>query len=334
MRERKPIDAVLRRLLDEQAAAARPAALSDPERTVAVRAAMTRTVAARTSFLGLPNPVETRDAEVRPGLPARLYLPPRAGAAAPVLVYLHGGGWVAGSVATHDPFCRLLSHAAGVIVASIEYRRAPEHRHPAAVEDTLAAVQWALANAAAWGGDPLRLGLGGDSAGANLAAVAANRLCKGADAPLRALLLLYPVTDHPSAGHASYAENATGYGLEASGMRWFWAQYAPHVAPDDPEASPARLRQVPALPPTLLSTAEYDVLRDEGLAYADKLEAAGVAVTRLHAPDMQHNFPVTPLTVGRLPQCEAALAAIAGWLRATLAAARPGPGPARFTGPA
>ena len=116
----------------------------------------------------------------------------------------------------------------------------------------------------------------------------------------------------------SYIENATGYGLEANIMRWFWQQYAPGVSPADPDVSPLQLHNLPALPPTLVTTAEYDVLRDEGLAYAQKLEAAGVAVTHLHAPDMHHNFPVHPGTVTRFPQCDAALAGIAGWLRTTL----------------
>jgi acetyl esterase len=137
--------------------------------------------------------------------------------------------------------------------------------------------------------------------------------------PLRALLLLYPITDSPGAGHGSYLENATGYGLEANMMRWYWQQYAPRVSPDDPDVSPLQLHKLPALPPTLLATAEYDVLRDEGLAYARKLEEAGVVVTRLHSPDMHHNFPVHPGTVARFPQGDAALAHIAGWLRATLA---------------
>jgi acetyl esterase len=161
--------------------------------------------------------------------------------------------------------------------------------------------------------------LGGDSAGANLAAVAANKLSAAGQGPaLRALLLLYPVTDYSPANHPSFTENATGYGLEAPGMRWFWEQYAPGVSPKDPDASPLQLPELPALPPALVATAEYDVLRDEGIAYAHKLEAAGVAVTHLHAPDMHHNFPVHPATVARFPQSDAALAAFAAWLKENL----------------
>ena len=320
MSQRKPIDAALRRFLDEQAAAfGPPQALSDAARVRMIRERMVRALESRTSIPGLPNQVETRDVEIAPGLAGRLYLPPGAGEPLPVLVYQHGGGWVAGSIASHDPFCRLLSEAAGVIILSVGFHSAPENPFPAAVTDTLAATRWAAQHAAEWGGDPARLALGGDSAGANLAAVTANKLGAGGEGPeLQALLLLYPVADHPSANHPSYMENATGYGLEANGMRWFWEQYAPGVSPGDPDASPLRLPRLPLLPPALVATAEYDVLRDEGIAYAEKLEAAGVAVTHVHSPDMHHNFPVHPGTVVRFPQSEAALAEFAAWLRSTL----------------
>ncbi len=152
-----------------------------------------------------------------------------------------------------------------------------------------------------------------------MAAVAANQLCATPELqPLHALLLLYPVTYHPIAHHASYIENATGYGLEADTMRWFWQQYAPDVSPDDPSVSPLQLQKVPALPPTLVATAEYDVLRDEGIAYAKKLAMAGIAVTHLHAPDMNHNFVAFPGTVQRFPQSDATLAQISQWLQAVL----------------
>jgi acetyl esterase len=320
MKERQPIDGALRRFLDEQAIAfGPPQAMTDEARVRMVRERMMRALESRTSIPGLPNRVQTRDVEIKPGLTARLFHPPAAAGPLPVLVYQHGGGWVAGSVATHDPFCRLLCEAAGVIILSVEFRPAPENPYPAAVEDALDAVRWAGQHAADWGGDPSRLAVGGDSAGANLAAVAANKLSASGQGPaVRALLLLYPVTDHPSANHPSFTENATGYGLEANGMRWFWDQYAPGVSPADPDASPLRLPKLQALPPALVATAEYDVLRDEGIAYAQKLEAAGVAVTHLHAPDMHHNFPVHPGTVGRFPQSKTALIAFAAWLRSTL----------------
>jgi hypothetical protein len=132
--------------------------------------------------------------------------------------------------------------------------------------------------------------------------------------------LLYPVTYHPSAGHSSYTENASGYRLEANLMCWFWLQHAPDVSPTDPNVSPPQLQEVPSLTPTLVATAEYDVLRDEGVAYPEKLRTAGTAVTHLHTADMGHNFPATPNLVGRFPQCNETLAEIAGWLRAPVAA--------------
>ena len=325
MNERKPFDAAVRRLLDEQAAAAAavapPAGATNEERVRMARALMMRALESRVSIAGLPNGVETREVEIASGLNARIYLPPGEALPRPVMVYTHGGGWVIGAVATVDPFCRLLSEAAGVIIVSVEYRLAPEHPYPAALEDTLAAFDWVAAHAHEWGGDASRLALGGDSAGANLAAVTANRLCAepGADA-LRAQLLLYPVTDHPSADHPSYPENATGYGLEANTMRWFWELYAPGASADDTGLAPLRLLDVPALPPTLVTTAQYDVLRDEGVAYAQKLKAAGVAVTHLHASDMGHNFPVTPSQVVRFAQGVQTLGEIATWLKANLVA--------------
>jgi acetyl esterase len=322
MKERKPMDAALRSFLDAQAAAAgAPAPASDEEMVRSRRSLILKALESRSSIPGLPNKVEVRDVAISGALSGRLYTPPNSAGPLPVLVYLHGGGWVAGTTATHDPFCRLLSEAAGVIIASVEYRLAPEHSHPAALEDALAAVHWAGSHAAQWGGDASRLALGGDSAGGHLAAAAANRLSATGGAPrLRALLLLYPVTDYPSANHLSYTENATGYGLEAKLMRWFWEQYAQGASPDDPDVSPLRLQSLPPLPPALVATAEYDVLRDEGIAYAVKLAAAGVVVTHIHAPDMHHNFPVHPGTVARFPQCDAALSRVAEWLRATLAA--------------
>src|ERR1700712_5213431 len=177
MREQKPIDPALRQFLDEQAAASGgPPQMEDEARARAGRALMLRALESRPSIPGLPNSVQARDVTISGALTARLYYPGIEGKPLPVLIYLHGGGWVVGSVATHAPFCRLLSESAGVIVASIEYRLAPEHPYPAALEDILAALRWAAQQAPDWGGDANQLALGGDSAGANLAAVAANRL--------------------------------------------------------------------------------------------------------------------------------------------------------------
>ncbi len=313
MLERKPFNPDVRRLLDEQARGPQ-----SPNEFQAARDLLVRTLENRASIPGLPNAVTSRDLAITPGLNVRVYHPRGGEQIKPVLVYLHGGGWVIGSVAVFDPFCRLLSDASGVIIASVEYRLAPEHPYPAALEDTLTALHWAARNAQEWGGDPSRLALGGDSAGGNLAAVAANLISQQYSQMLSALMLLYPVTDHPTAGHPSYAENATGYGLDADRMRWFWQQYLVNVSPNDPDVSPLQIKNVPPLPPTLIATAEYDVLRDEGIAYAQKLSAAGIQVTHLHSSDMSHNFPATPNLVGRFPQCRQTLQEIAAWLRATL----------------
>ena len=325
MPQRQPLDPNLRALLDEAAANAPDLTqLADPERVKASRAGLIDALKSRETIPGLPNNVQSRDLTIANDRPARLYhLPHPSSPAKPLLVYLHGGGWVAGSLETHDPFCRLLAYAAALPILAVDYRQPPEHPFPAALEDTLAAFHWAAEHANELGVHPAHIALGGDSAGGNLAAVATNILAATPHAPQPcAQLLLYPVTDHPSANHPSYEENATGVGLTAEGMRWYWRQYAPNADPDadpdDPALSPLRLDPLPPLPPTLITTAEYDVLRDEGRAYAEKLQHAGTPTTHLHAPDMIHNFPISPLVVNRLPQAETTLNAIAGWLRATL----------------
>jgi acetyl esterase len=319
MQDRMPIDPALRSYLDAIAPPAISPLATDRDRAQLRRALMMKALESRTAIPGLPNGVAARDLSLAGGLTARLFTPPDAPPSLPILIYFHGGGWVAGSIETHDPFCRLFSEAAGILVLSIEFRCAPENRYPSSLDDALAAYRWTLNHASALGGDRQRVLLGGDSAGANLAAVSAHRICADADATKpNALMLLYPVLDHPSAGHASYAENGTGYGLEASLMSWFWQQYADGVSPDDPNISPLRLEKLPVLPPTLVATAEYDPLRDEGIAYAEKLKQAGVEVTHLHAPDMHHNFPVHPGTVARFPQSVEALRQFADWLRTIL----------------
>ncbi len=328
MQERKPIDPALRAFLDDLAAKTQPLSpkISALERASIGRALMERALASRAEIAGLPNDVATRDLALTPTLRARLFTPTAAAKEAdaarglPIVVYLHGGGWVVGSLATHAPFCSLLAEKAGVLVLSVDYRLAPEHRYPAALEDTITAYRWAAAHAAEIGGDATRLVLAGDSAGGNLAAAAANQLASEhrADA-LVAQVLLYPVTDGPTAQYPSRTENARGYGLELAGMEWFWQQYAGHVPPQEPGAFPLHHTPLPTLPPTLVTTAGYDVLRDEGIAYAEKLRLAGIAVTHRAAADMHHNFPISPGTVQRLPQCVAELDAIAAWLRAAVA---------------
>jgi acetyl esterase len=248
-------------------------------------------------------------------VPARLYTPAAAEPSGPLLVYFHGGGWVQGSVATHDASCRLLAHLSGVRLLSVDYRLAPEHPYPAAVEDAVAAYRWAAAHAARLGADPARLAVGGDSAGGNLAAVVALAARDDEALPGAAFqLLLYPVTD-VAAKSSSYRAYPSGYLLTESGMDWFVGKYLPDAARrTEPQASPLRAPDLSGLPPAYVATCLPDVLRDEGEAYAARLRRAGVAVaTQRH--ELLHGF--FNMTAAR--SSRVALGQIAGALRQGLA---------------
>ncbi|MGU3496076.1 alpha/beta hydrolase [Xanthobacteraceae bacterium A53D] len=316
-----PVDPALKAYLDSLAPPpGTPQPDTDAEKVAARREMMLAALRARVNIPGLPNGVESRSVQMGETLSARLFTPPGATGPLPLLVYMHGGGWAAGSLATHDPFCRLLSGATDTLILSVDYRLTPEHPFPAGLEDAIAAIRWALDHAREIGGDPTRIAVGGDSAGANLAAAALNRLCGTREGGIiRAQMLLYPATDHPAANPPSYEENAKGYGLEAEVMRWFWSLYAPGATLEDFDVFPLRNPRLPTLPQTLVTTAQYDVLRDEGIAYAEKLAAARVKVTHLHSPDMHHCFPIGSGTVMRFPQSVETLASIANWLKVALA---------------
>ena len=230
---------------------------------------------------------EVRDLDAG-GVPARLYRPSAAGDLG-LLVYFHGGGWVIGDLESHDNVCRSLANRSGHAVLSVDYRLAPEHPFPAALGDSIQATRWAHANAAELGCDANRIAVGGDSAGANLAAVVAQI----APIPLCHQMLIYPVTDCRRVS-ASYSENATGYFLTAAAMEWFVDHYLSggQGSPEDPRVSPlladdATLR---ATPPALVITAEFDPLRDEGEQYATRLAELGVATTHVRFSGMIHAF--------------------------------------------
>jgi len=231
-------------------------------------------------------------------IPLRLYRP--AGVAdsrrLPVVVFFHGGGWVIGDLETHDVLCRQVTAEAGVSVIAVDYRLAPEHKFPAAVDDAWAATRWIAAHAAELSVNPERLAVGGDSAGGNLAAVVA-LLARDAGGPRIALqILLYPVTDLVSESQ-SYADLADGYMLTRDSMRWFRAQYlAREEDAADWRVSPLRAPSLAGLPPALVVTAGYDPLRDEGEAYAKKLRNAGVSVDAVSFGSMIHGF----VPMGRL----------------------------------
>ncbi len=217
-------------------------------------------------------------------IPVRVYRPEGEGAL-PVLAHFHGGGWVLGSLDTHDALCRALANASGAIVAAVDYRLAPEHPFPAALEDCVAATAWLAERAGELGGDPRRLAVVGDSAGGNLAAGVARRLRDR----VAFQVLVYPVADG-SLGTASFADFAQGWGLTAEGMTAFWRLYLDGASAEDPDLSPVRAPDLAGAPPALVLTADHDVLRDEGVAYADALRAAGVPVEHREYAGTIHGF--------------------------------------------
>jgi acetyl esterase len=223
-------------------------------------------------------------------IPVRIYTPEGSGPF-PVLVYYHGGGWVILNLDSHDSLCRALASGAGCVTISVDYRLAPEHKFPAAPDDCLAALRWAAANAIEISGDPARIAVGGDSAGGNLATVVALLARDAGGPPLAGQLLLYPVTDHYRVDLPSYAENAEGYFLTMDDMVWFWDHYLSSADEAiDPRASPLRAADLGGLPPALVITAEYDPLRDEGEAYAQRLREAGVPTTHTRYAGAIHGF--------------------------------------------
>jgi acetyl esterase len=225
-------------------------------------------------------------------IPARLYVPGNlpAGAPMPLTIYFHGGGWVIGDLDTHDGVCRFLAAAAGTAVLAIDYRLAPEHPFPAAVEDAWAAFNWALANAAALGADPSRIAVAGDSAGANLAAVTCLLTRAGGGAMPAMQLLIYPPTD-AAADLPSRRLFAEGCLLTKADMEAFEECYLPPGSDRaDPRASILLAPDLSGLPPAYVATAGFDPLRDEGEAYALRMRGAGVQVALRRHPGLAHSF--------------------------------------------
>ncbi len=255
--------------------------------------------------------VEDRELDTAAGpLWVRVYDPAGDGSPQPVIAYFHGGGWVIMGIDTHDGICRRLANATGALVVSIEYRLAPEHRFPAALDDCFAATAWLAERAAELGGDPARVAVAGDSAGGNLAAVVALRARVGGPA-LAAQVLAYPVCD---AGQdtVSYRENGDGYLLTAKDMAWFWGCYlGPDGDPADAFASPLRAANLAGVPPALVLTAEYDPLRDEAEAYARHLDGFDVPVELHRFDGMIHGFLGMEALV---PEADEAMARIARFL--------------------
>jgi acetyl esterase len=219
------------------------------------------------------------------GVPCRLYA---TRTDAPVLVYLHGGGWCYGSVATVDRVCRRIADRSGCAVLSVEYRLAPEHVFPAALDDVETVLGYLRKEGAGLGVDPSRLAIGGDSAGGELATVVARRQ-RDAGMPLDYQVLIYPAID-PLTSAESYDE-VGGYGLDRAAMRLAWETYVPDpMLRLSPDVAPLAAADLAGMPPTLIITAEYDALRDEGADYADALLAAGVPVVHTRYMGVNHGF--------------------------------------------
>ncbi len=251
---------------------------------------------------GKPTPVASfRDIAIPgPGgaIPARVYLPV-AGKGLPVLLYFHGGGWSVGSIATHEHIARALAVRSGAAVVSVGYRLAPEHPYPAAVDDAYASLVWASREAGTFGGDPARIAIAGDSAGGNLTA-AVCLMARDRKGP-RALrqVLICPAVDLSRLDTRSYRDYGRGYFLEKDLMVYFRGKYLPdEKRRTEPYASPLLAKDLAGLPPALVITAEFDVLRDEARAYADALARAGVPADHRMYRGMLHDF-VVPFTVYR-----------------------------------
>jgi len=311
-----PLDPLLKTLLDQMAAQPTPPIHEmEPEMARAAMGAMMELVGPKDVPIGrvehMTMPGEAGE------IALRLYTPVAAGSKAlPALIFFHGGGFVIGDLDTHDGICRILASEACVKVIAVDYRLAPEHKFPAAVNDAIAAASWVETNAASLGVDANRLAVGGDSAGGGLAAVVAQAAAKTGSPHLAYQMLMFPVTQigEETASLRNFAE---GYFLERAGLQWFYDHYLPEDADrNDPRISPLKAEDVSGLPPAYVMLAGFDPLHDEGRAYAQKFSAAGVPVTVADYPDMVHDFIFMHAV---LPQAQEALKAAAAALKQAVA---------------
>lgn len=258
-------------------------------------ATMRAMMARRTQTLAMEPPPVGRIIDRRAPLdgrdvPLRIYYPDETRELGPTLVYLHGGGFVVGDLDMVETICRVLCRDAGIAVASVDYRLAPEHKFPAGLEDALEVCRWIGREGAALGLDPRRLAIAGDSAGGNLAAAAVQTLSRDDGVDIRMQALIYPVLDL-TMSQPSYVELGVGYPLTAEKMRWYAQQYLGDPAQAaDPKASPLLAQDLSGLPPALVIVAGLDPLVDEGVAYASRLREAGVPAELVEAPDYPHGF--------------------------------------------
>jgi acetyl esterase len=301
--DRPELDAVLADLLARQARTGEPA-IADCAPAEARALARAR-CATRPALPPLDiGPVEEA---VLPGphgpVPARIYYP--SGAPVAAIVYLHGGGWVTGDLETADGVARILTEASGCIVINVDYRLAPEHPFPIPLDDAFAAVAWA-------GGQfGLPVFVAGDSAGANLAAACALRAGETGAPSLAGQLLFCPATDHDFGTGSHQKYGAGGYGLTTRDMRWFWQHYA-GPRRSHRHASPLRAATLPCLPPAFVAIAGFDPLRDEGIAYANRLRSSGVPLALRYFPSMIHGFV---LLIGIVPHAEQVIRDAGRWIQ-------------------
>ncbi|MFT4947287.1 MAG: acetyl esterase [Natronomonas sp.] len=251
------------------------------------------------------------------GIPIRVYIPEGEGPY-PTLVYYHGGGWVIGDIDTHDETCRILSSEADCMVVSVDYRLAPEHKFPTPLEDCYAALEWVAENAPTMQIDTDNVFVGGDSAGGNLAAAVALR-ARDTDGPsIARQVLIYPVTDH-NYDTPSYEENGEGGMITENDMRWFWDHYLQNdMDGKHPYASPLQAKSLEGLPPATVATCGLDPLRDEGSAYAKRLEEAGVSVDHHNYDDCIHGIAQMVVDPMNLTRARELLGDVATDLRATI----------------
>jgi len=305
-----PIDPQLRPVLARIAAFDRP-----PISQIAVEETRSgyRATAVMGSHPDMPPGAEDRHVSGPGGdIRVRIYRPVSDGLL-PIVVYFHGGGWVIGDIETHDGFCQHLAVDTPAVVVSVDYRLAPEHPFPGALEDAEAVTRWVSMHAAEFGGDPNRLALAGDSAGGNLATVVSRRARDAGSPAVAFQLLIYPVIDL-TRSLPSYVENAEGYMLTSEMMEWFIAQYLNGAEPTHPDVSPLFAEDLSGLPPALVVTAEFDPLRDEGEAYGARLVDAGVHVHSVRYDGMVHGFITMDLVLdaGRRARDECVIALRAG----------------------
>lgn len=282
-----PLDPQAAQVLEQMAAAGMP-----PLHTLSPTQAREATAAMFRVEPGKEEPVARVENRKIPGpageIPVRIYTPEGTGPF-PVLVYIHGGGWVICDLDSHDAACRSLTNQAGCVTVSVDYRLAPEHKFPAAVDDSYAAVVWTAEHAKELNGDPSRIAVGGDSAGGNLAAAVALMARDKGTPKICFQLLIYPAVD--GSLNTESMRSFTEFFLTPDLVSYFWAHYVrTNEDRDNPLASPTKAASLKGLPPALIITAEFDPLRDEGEAYAEKLKAAGVPVAMKRYDGMIHGF--------------------------------------------